>query len=181
MQTIDRDALVSAICDATANIFQTMLNLDVAAETAYTEPNTSETSDGVVAFVGLAGHWVGSGVLHCDAGMAARIYSGLLMGEIGPEADGINTEVLDAVAEVANIIIGNVKTSMEEHLGPLGMSIPTVVFGRNFRTHSAANDAWTVVPFVSGGARMDVRICLAPSREPQAVRHGFAAPRMFVV
>jgi chemotaxis protein CheX len=182
MQGIEQDKLAGAICAATKEVFETMLNIELASEPAYMEPKISETSDGVVAFLGLAGQWIGSGILHCDVAMAGKLYTGLLMAE--PPAEGeysITADVLDAVAEVANMIIGNVKNNLEEQLGPLGMSIPTVVFGRNFRTHSAANDAWIVVPFVSGGSRMDVRLCLAPCREPQAVKHGFAVPRMFVL
>lgn len=182
MQGIEQEALADAIRAAAKEVFEMMLNLELTPEPAYSEPKISETSDGVAAFLGLAGQWVGSGILHCDVAMAAKLYSGLLGAEVSStEEASISAEVLDAVAEVANMIIGNVKNSLEEHLGPLGMSIPTVVFGRNFRTHSAANDAWTVVPFLCGGSRMDIRLCLAPSREPLAVKHGFAAPRMFVI
>ncbi len=53
------------------------------------------------------------------------------------EAPSVNEDVLDAVAELTNMIIGSVKTDLESQLGPLGLSIPTVVFGRNFRTRSA--------------------------------------------
>jgi chemotaxis protein CheX len=49
------------------------------------------------------------------------------------EDSSVSEEVLDAIAEVTNMIIGHVKSSLERHLGPLGLSIPTVVFGRNFK------------------------------------------------
>jgi chemotaxis protein CheX len=45
------------------------------------------------------------------------------------------------------MIIGSVKTDLEQELGPLGLSIPTVVFGRNFKTRSAGNSEWIVVRF----------------------------------
>jgi CheY-specific phosphatase CheX len=46
--------------------------------------------------------------------------------------------VLDAFAELIDMIIGNVKTALEEHLGPMGMSVPTVVHGKNFTTRTVA-------------------------------------------
>ena len=49
------------------------------------------------------------------------------------EASAVNEEVLDAMAELTNMVIGNVKTKLESQLGPLGLSIPTVVYGRNFK------------------------------------------------
>ena len=42
--------------------------------------------------------------------------------------------MLDAVAEVTNMIIGNVKTVLESRLGAMGLSTPTVIYGRNFQT-----------------------------------------------
>jgi chemotaxis protein CheX len=176
MEQIRQEEIVAAIRGAAAEVFETMLNLDIAAGEPYVEPNTAETTDGVVALIGLAGAWVGSGLLHCDPKMACRIYSSLLAAECG-DLD-INEEILDAVAEVANMIIGNAKNVIEEIVGPLGMSTPTVVFGKNFATRSTGADPWTVVPFASDSGMMLVKLCLAPAREPQPIRHGFVPPRL---
>ena len=92
----------------------------------------------------------------------------------------MNEDVLDAVAEVTNMIIGNVKTALEDRLGAMGLSTPTVIYGRNFQTRSAGNQEWTVVPFLLEGERMCVQMCLAPNpdaarRLPQA---GFPIPHV---
>jgi chemotaxis protein CheX len=81
---------------------------------------------------------------------------------MSPPSDSVNEDVLDAVAEVSNMIIGNVKTFLEDRLGSMALSIPTVVFGRNYQTRSAHVLQWTVVPFRSGGEIMEVRFCLMP-------------------
>jgi len=39
----------------------------------------------------------------------------------------MDTEVLDAVAEIANMILGNVKTALKKSLGTMGMSIPAAI------------------------------------------------------
>ena len=85
--------------------------------------------------------------------------------------EALNEDVLDAVSEVSNMVIGNVKTGLEEKLGPLGLSIPTVIFGRNYRTHSAGVRSWTVIPFESEGERWEMRFCLMPARPPTQVPH----------
>ena len=80
--------------------------------------------------------------------------------------DAINEDVLDAVAEVTNMIIGNVKTELEARVGPMGLSTPTVIYGRNFQTRSSGNQEWTVVPFTLDGERLCVQVCIAPNMDP---------------
>jgi chemotaxis protein CheX len=93
------------------------------------------------------------------------------------ESTAVNEEVLDAVAELTNMIIGSVKTDMETHLGPLGLSIPTVVFGRNFKTKSAGSSEWIVVKFHWEDETLQVKICLAPSgRSSHVMLHPGDAP-----
>jgi len=43
------------------------------------------------------------------------------------------------------------------------LSIPTVVFGKNFRTTSAGHAEWIVRRFHWDNDTFDVRLCLAPS------------------
>jgi chemotaxis protein CheX len=69
------------------------------------------------------------------------------------------------------MIIGNVKTFFEERLGPLGLTVPTVIFGRNYQTRSAGVKNWVLVRLHSGEEAMDVNFCLMPSRVPHHVPH----------
>jgi chemotaxis protein CheX len=104
--------IAEAIRLATQEVFSTMLGLEIApGDTA--SGKTAGCASGVVALLGLAGDWVGSGSLSCDPPFACKLASQLLMAEY----DSVNDEVLDAVAEVANMIIGNVKTALEIKLG----------------------------------------------------------------
>jgi chemotaxis protein CheX len=118
-----------------------------------------DATDGLVSFIGLAGSWAGTGSLTCSKALGCRISSQMLM----TETTSIDEEVLDVVAEITNMVIGSVKTDLEAELGPLGLSIPTVVFGRNFTTKSAGNTDWFVVRFQCEGEQLIVKMCLAPS------------------
>ena len=73
-------------------------------------------------------------------------------------------KVLDAMAELTNIIIGSFKTNVEEELGPMGLSIPTVIHGRNFTTRTLSRNDWTRVPFQCEGGGFNIHVCLAPNR-----------------
>jgi chemotaxis protein CheX len=161
MKTLDHAKVTDAVRVATREVFSMMMGLEVEAEPAYEEAHSTGTVDGVVALIGLAGQWAGGGVLQCDAVLARKFYSSLLMTECEPSSDGVNEEVLDAVAEIANMIIGNVKNAIERDLGPIGLGIPSVVYGRNFTTRSAGSN-WIVTPFVCDGGRMLVKFCLTP-------------------
>jgi len=75
----------------------------------------------------------------------------------------VDAEVLDAVAEIANMILGNVKTALEKCLGTMGMSIPTAIFGKNFLAKTFGGEAWTVVVFECDGQRLEVKLSLKPA------------------
>jgi len=167
---MDQEEIVNYIRAAAEEVFSTMLGLEVEAGEAVSEQGAPGPTDGVVSLVGMAGAWVGTGSLSCSAAAACRFSSRFLMAEF----ESVNEEVLDAVAELTNMIIGNFKSVVEEKLGPMGLSIPTVIFGRNFTTRTVSSNEWIVVPFRCGEDRFSVHVCLSPNnrafpRSPRAV------------
>lgn len=174
--TFTQEELAEAIRKATDDVFTTMLNLTVQPGDVFVEKEEAVPTSGVVSLIGLAGSWVGSGSLACSAGFAAQIASALLM----TPYEAINEDVLDAVAEVTNMIIGNVKTMLEDRLGAMGLSTPTVIYGRNFQTRSTGSQEWTVVPFLLGEDRMCVQVCIAPSLDEskKTTKAGFPIPHL---
>ena len=157
-----REFVVESIKQATLDVFETMLGTSATPGETYQETRVMTPSDGVVSLIGLAGPWMGTGSLACSPSMACVISGKLLMTEF----DSVNDEVLDAVAEVTNMIIGNVKTMLEAQLGQMALSIPTVVFGRNFTARSASSEEWVVVPFAVENDRLEVKLCLAQNLHP---------------
>src|ERR1700689_1147449 len=131
---IPPDDIIANVRAAVHEVVSTMLSLPLDDLPAFqeTESDPSGSLNGVEALVGIAGSWNGTGRICCTSQFALRMAGALLTAEY----DALNEDVLDAVAEVANMVIGNVKTHFEERLGPLGLSLPTVIFGRNYRTRS---------------------------------------------
>src|SRR5712692_9671205 len=124
-QEVHPDQIVSAVRTAASEVFSTMLHLPLEPSEPRQVSDDPSAFDGVMALVGIGGSWTGSGRISCSAPLACKLAGALLMSPY----EGVNEDVLDAVAEVANMIIGNVKTIFEERLGPLGLSVPTVIFG----------------------------------------------------
>jgi chemotaxis protein CheX len=174
--TVTSADLSEAIKTATDEVFSTMLSLKLKPGEVYVEKEEKVPASGVVSLIGLAGPWVGTGSVSCTAQFACRIAGQMLM----TEYPAICEDVLDAVAEITNMIIGNVKTTLENRLGGMGLSTPTVIYGRNFQTRSARNQEWTVVPFEWDGDQMCVQVCIAPNPDngKKEGRPGFPIPHM---
>jgi len=167
------EMLADFIRQSSADVCTTMLGVELPPGEASTENGTPEANDRLVSLIGLAGAWAGTGSITCSPALACRICSLLLMADF----PAVNEDVLDAVAELTNMIIGGVKTLLEEQLGPLGLSIPTVVFGKNFTTRSAGKTEWTVVRYAWEGEEFAVRLFLAPAEKashPQPCGHHYA-------
>jgi CheY-specific phosphatase CheX len=63
------------------------------------------------------------------------------------------------------MILGNLKTSIEDQVGSMWLSVPTVVFGRNFTARSIGKQKWTVVHFRCVGQEMTVQLFLTEATE----------------
>ena len=156
---IEHDQIVSDIRAAAEDVFSTMLGVPLGFTESYRDKGPSHPLDGVICLIGMAGEWTGTGTISCSAELACRIASQMLMAEYAV----VDADVLDAVAEIANMILGNVKTALEKSLGTMGMSIPTAIFGKNFLAKSFGDETWTVVVFHYEGQRLEVKLFLKPA------------------
>ncbi len=165
---MDQEQVVTAIRASTEEVFSTMLGLEVTSGEPYTEVNAPGPSDGIIGIIGLAGAWVGTASICCNTSMGCHMSSQML----GMEYTEVCEDVLDAISEIANMIFGNFKTTAETYLGPLGLSIPTVIYGLTFSARTAGKEKWIVVPFACGDRAVDVKVCLTPNRGlPHMAKH----------
>src|SRR5437762_1891663 len=114
---INQAQVVEAIRSATRDVFTTMLGLEIESAEPYTEVQVPLPSEGIIAVIGMAGVWIGTASICCSASFACRMTTQML----GTEYTAVEEDVLDAVAEIANMIVGNFKTSAEARLGLLGL------------------------------------------------------------
>ena len=169
--TISNDKVIETVRRATHEVFETMLGLSVSEGQSRNESGPPDPTEGVLALIGMAGDWVGTGTISGSADTARFLAGKFLMQEF----TAVDEEVLDAIGELSNMIFGNVKTTLEEQLGPMGLSIPTVIFGRNFTTRSVGNHAWIVIPFEAEDHHVEFRICLCRRDKPSGIEKLTAA------
>lgn len=160
MQTQD---IVNAVQSAVSEVFSSMLGIEVEACPFIQDSSGRRSTDGVMSFVSLAGNWVGSGLFSCSAALACRLCSLFLM----TESTHVDPDVLDAIGELANMIIGSFKTSAETSVGPLFLSIPTTIFGKSFGSKSLGSSEWIVMPFKCGEDSFEVWVWFAQSTPSQ--------------
>lgn len=141
------------------NVCATMLGCPVEVGEPKLIGHPLQESDGVVALIGMAGPWIGTGALTCKPDLARRLAGAFLMSEY----DEVNDEVLDAIAELANMVIGNLKTIIEEIVGPMGLSTPTTIYGASFTTKIGGSQEWTLIPVKVLDGDLLIQICLLPN------------------
>ena len=155
------EEIAEFVRQAASEVAATMLNTTVASEPFRVESTGTRIFKGVMAWVAITGKWKGMGELYCSPASARHLASLLLMGEISDDGE-INGEVLDAVSEITNIIIGSLKHSLEGRLGDLRQTVPTIVSGLTFHAKTAMKGPYVVVPMLFGDHHVEIKFCLEP-------------------
>lgn len=160
---IDQDLLTRSVVDATSEVFTMML--DMSVENTGDASEAAPTEAGLVSIVGITGDWAGSGLFCCSPAFASVICAKMLGSAVDPDNAAIGEEVLDVVAEVTNMVVGNIKNSLESVVGPLAISVPTVIHGRNFHFRNLAGLSKSATVFRAEGEKFEVRVSLAPAQQ----------------
>lgn len=115
--------------EVTLDLFKSMMGLAIEEGPLGRLPDNPAKTE-VVAFVGLSGTSAGMLGIYSSATLAMRMAGALL----GTEPAEVNEEVRDGFGEVANIIAGNVATSLCNTGETIQLSLPSVIDGKNLVT-----------------------------------------------
>ena len=154
-----------------------MLAMEITAGETIVTRSAHGHPGGVIAMLGFTGEWSGSGQISCEPEFACKVASTMLMAEYA----AVDADVVDAFAEVANMIVGNIKNMLETELGPMGLSTPAVVFGDDFDTRIAGNPERVSVPFRCGDLTLHVQVVLRPRTAGASVRDRMMASHCVTV
>lgn len=159
--------------NATLDVCSTMLGVEAAAQPFQLTGSMTGPQDGVFATVGMAGRCTGSGTIAMNEALACKLAGTFMMSEY----TSVNGDVLDAIGEMANMVVGNVKTELEGLMGSIGLSIPTVVYGRNFRTKNLSKTEVVTINFLCDGNELSVSLALNETELAASdVSSGFLQP-----
>ena len=101
----------------------------------------------VLVFITIsAANSTGMVTLHCDMPLLNAIYTAMF-GE-APKAES-QDDVFDAMGELANVIVGNLKNSLSgSSKESVRMSVPTIVVGRQIPIHPSPSSRWFAGKFL---------------------------------
>jgi chemotaxis protein CheX len=150
-------ALSDMLFTAAQEVCTSMLSMEIARTETRSDLIPEPPFDGVLSVIGLTGPWTGNGYLRCAGKTACDLASRFL--GIGPET--VDDDVLDAVGEITNMVVGSVKNLLEDHLGLIQMSIPTVVYGKNISTRNLKTELTIPVVCTYEGGEFLLSLCLA--------------------
>lgn len=140
-----RAELINPFIESVYDLFKTMLGCE-ARRGELSLARTSAFSHEVIALIGLSGIVRGTVALSFPTRTALHMVNRLL----GVETIGVTDEVLDAVAELVNIVAGGAKAKLNHETAmPISLSLPTVVQGREFTVEYPSYAKWLDVPFTS--------------------------------
>jgi chemotaxis protein CheX len=158
---LDQNLVLEAIRNATEEVFATMLGAAIEID----DKPDSDPEGGMMALVGLTGNWSGAGTFGCSPALGNRAAAAMFMSEPSADLTAINDEVLDTVAEITNMVVGNIKNALEPTLGPMAISIPSVIYGRNFHFRSLTGKVIAKAAFRWDNEPLEVKVVLAPSSD----------------
>jgi chemotaxis protein CheX len=130
------------IVEVTKEIFETMIMLDVTPGQPLAE-HVSRFNCSLSAMVGFAGFKQGNLTIHTPE----KVAIGLTQSFLGTDIEEINEDVQDAMGELANMIAGSLKPIISNEGKTVELSLPSVVYGKEYTMTAVAKSDWIIVPF----------------------------------
>lgn len=158
-----RAEYINPFLSALTETFATMLNCQ-AKRLAVKLKDTDSLPHEVSGMIGLSGKAVGMVVLSFSETFARQASGVLLMAEPGDVSD---TEMVDAVGELTNMVAGAAKARLEEF--SLSMSLPTVVRGSDHAVHFPSSVQPLTVPYETPWGPLALEVGLVTTAEPALV------------
>lgn len=137
------DSIQELVSSTVIDIFRASLGMNVTPAGAH--PGRPGGESHVAASVGFVGRLTGVLYIHVTASFARRITATLLqMPDHEIEGDEM---VNDAVGEMANMLVGRIKSCLSDRGLPCTLTVPSVVRGKDFSIESISSVRGRVLPF----------------------------------
>jgi chemotaxis protein CheX len=136
--------LQDKIIEAAKEIFSTMIMMEIdAGSSAAVRPHP--LADSISGVIGLAGTRRGVLAIHLPYSVAFAITGNFL----GMEIAEMNTDVEDAIGELANMMGGSLKAFLSEKGRDINLSMPSTISGRKYAFEPTSDAEILFIPFSS--------------------------------
>jgi len=125
---IDQLTLNDVVVDAAKEVFETMIFMDIE-----TSGESCPVFDGqsIFASITFKGSLEGRLTIHVGQESAKLIAQNMLGMDDGEEM-GVE-EICDAIGEVSNMVLGSIKTRIQDTYTDIQVSVPSVIIGREIK------------------------------------------------
>lgn len=143
---IEQYCLTDVVLDSLKEIFDTMIFMSVETLDAESINKTSEMILGAITFKGdLEGCFSFSCVEIGARSVAANMLCLDSPDEVGEE------DLADAIGEVCNMVMGSIKTRLQDTIPNIELSIPSVISGCSMRTNIGEGATKAAINIKLGG------------------------------
>ncbi len=149
---IDQTTIKNSLWESASEAFETTVMLPI--EQAGPPESQLDPSKSLVGSITFTGNLQGAINLHCHQDVGEKIAKSMLMAEDDETLD--DSEILDAVGEVVNLVIGGMKSRIQDFVGDLDISIPTVLKGKNIKTVGKATKEFVEVFAQTDGGELKI-------------------------
>ncbi|MBD3166548.1 hypothetical protein GF324_08115 [bacterium] len=149
--------IIKPFVEAMVSTMDMMVGLEVTPEEGYVKNPREALPGNICGIIGFAGRKVmGSVALFFTEKHILQVFE-MMTGE---EADGLNQDVADTVAELANIVAGNGKTSYASKGLHFDLAIPSVILGDQITISYGPGAKVVAVPIVLEGKKFYMEVML---------------------
>lgn len=153
---------------AAVEVFSTMLKCELVRGPLSLNANFQPAHE-VSGIIGLSGQASGTVVVSVDREVAISATEKFL----GVRPDSIDSDVIDAIGEITNMIAGRAKAGLEALA--MSLALPTVITGKNHTIRFGSNAQTICIPYTSPWGELSVEVGLveAPERpESEVILNG---------
>jgi chemotaxis protein CheX len=149
---IEQAKIKNSLLESASEAFETTVMLPI--EEAAAPENELDASQLFVGSITFTGRLQGAVNIHCHQDVGVKIAKSMLMAEEDETLD--DSEVVDAIGEVVNLVIGGMKSRIQDTVGDLDISIPTVLKGKNIKTVGRATKEFVEVFAKTDGGELKI-------------------------
>jgi chemotaxis protein CheX len=151
------------VTSSVAELFSTMLGMDMAP--AALEPGFHTDEAHIAGAVGFVGRLSGVVYVFTTASFARRI-TALFLGL--PESAVTEDDMInDAMGEMANMLVGHLKSRISDRGVPCVLTIPSVVRGSHFSVEPTNSSEERMLSFACGTDRIFIQFLMKPGEASQ--------------
>ena len=130
------------IIDATKDIFSNMVMLGATPGTSF-ERADEPLIDSVSGMISLEGKYNGLLAIHLPTSSALEVGGSF----IDLDLEEVDADVLDAIGELANMLAGNIKATLDPAGSDIQLSIPSTLHGAEYMVEKIAGASSICIPF----------------------------------